>query len=135
MSFFLCQAYCQLKEWLLEWILELNLLTGSSGVLITGATMDGCSADDYDECEAAKGSTVTGQMMFTASGGVESLECKIYGIILGVEVPFPGGCPVVDACSSFASGDCPIEAGEELVYNVEMKIENIYPAVSTIDIY
>ena len=95
-------------------------------------TMEGCSADDDDECQAARGSTVKGQMTFMPSAGVDKLECKIYGIILGLEVPFPGGCPVVDACSSLAQGDCPIEAGEEIVYNLEMKIEPIYPAV-TID--
>ena len=49
---------------------------------------------------------------------------------LGLEVPFPGGCPVVDACSSLTSGDCPIEAGEELVYEVTMDIQQIYPPVS-----
>ena len=105
-------------------------LLGSTGGVITGLTIEGCSADDYDECEVSRGSTVTGQMMFTASGSAESLECKIFGTILGVELPFPGGCPLVDACSSLVTGDCPIEAGEQIVYNVEMKIENIYPAVS-----
>lgn len=103
---------------------------GSMGGSITALSMEGCDADFDDECEAAKGSTVTGQMTFSATSAVESLECKIYGIILGLEVPFPGGCPVVDACSSLAAGDCPIEAGEEFVYNLEMKIENIYPAGS-----
>ena len=33
---------------------------------------------------------------------------------------------------SLTSGDCPIEAGEEFVYNVEMKIEQIYPKESAI---
>ena len=41
-----------------------------------------------------------------------------------------GGCPVVDACSALSTGDCPIEAGETFVYNIEMKIEPIFPAVS-----
>ena len=36
---------------------------------------------------------------------------------------------------SLTSGDCPIEAGEEFVYNVEMKIEQIYPKVSTNILY
>ena len=92
--------------------------------------MEGCSADDDDECEAKRGTTVTGKMTFAATSATDSLECKIYGVILGVEVPFPGGCPVVDACSALSQGDCPIEAGEEFVYNLEMKIENIYPPVS-----
>lgn len=108
-------------------ILDLIEDCGSSGGSITSITMEGCSADDDDECEAKRGTTVTGKMTFAATSATDSLECKIYGVILGVEVPFPGGCPVVDACSALSQGDCPIEAGEEFVYNLEMKIENIYP--------
>ena len=68
-------------------------------------------------------------MTFKASAASPSLECSIYGIIFGLEVPFPGGCPVVDACSALSQGDCPIEGGEEFVYNLSMKIENVFPAV------
>ena len=105
------------------------LILGSTGGEITALTVDGCDAEEDDECEAARGSTVVGQMTFMASAASPSLECSIYGIILGLEVPFPGGCPVVDACSALSQGDCPIEAGEEFVYNLSMKIENVYPAV------
>jgi hypothetical protein len=42
----------------------------------------------------------------------------------------PGGCPVVDGCGSLSSGDCPVEAGETIIYDIEMKIELLYPAVS-----
>ena len=120
------------------------------GGAITALDFEGCDGDYDDQCEVARGSSAKGKMTFAATGAAESLECKIYGIILGLEVPFPGGCPVVDACSvqilnfplkifterisfffqSLSAGDCPIEAGEEFVYNVEMKIENIYPPVS-----
>merc|ERR1739838_332097 len=89
---------------------------GSTGGEITALTFDGCDAEDDDECEAAKGSTVVGQMTFKASAASPSLECSIYGIIFGLEVPFPGGCPM--------------EAGEEFVYNLSMKIESIFPAGS-----
>ena len=110
-------------------ILFCMLILGSTGGEITALTFDGCDAEEDDECEAARGSTVIGQMTFMASAASPSLECSIYGIILGLEVPFPGGCPVVDACSALSQGDCPIEAGEEFVYNLSMKIENVYPAV------
>jgi len=111
-------------------ILDLIEDCGSTGGEITALTFDGCDAEEDDECEAAKGSTVVGQMTFKASAASPSLECKIYGIIFGLEVPFPGGCPVVDACSALSQGDCPIEAGEEFIYNLSMKIESIFPAGS-----
>ena len=106
------------------------LLIGSNGGEITALTFDGCDAEDDDECIAAKGSTVTGQMTFKSSGATSTLECSIYGIIFGLEVPFPGGCPVVDACSALSQGDCPVEAGEEIVYDLSITIESIYPSVS-----
>ena len=43
------------------------LIVGSTGGEITALTFDGCDAEDDDECEAAKGSTVVGQMTFKAS--------------------------------------------------------------------
>jgi len=100
---------------------------GSTGGAVAALDFEGCDADYDDQCEVARGTTAKGKLTFSATGAAETLECQIYGIILGIEIPFPGGCPVVDACSSLSSGDCPIEAGEEFVYNVEMKIEQIYP--------
>jgi len=108
-------------------ILDLIEDCGSTGGEITALTFDGCDAEDDDECEAAKGSTVVGQMTFKASAASPSLECSIYGIIFGLEVPFPGGCPVVDACSALSQGDCPIEAGEEFVYNLSKKLKTSIP--------
>ena len=72
---------------------------GSMGGAITALDFEGCDGDYDDQCEVARGSSAKGKMTFAATGAAESLECKIYGIILGLEVPFPGGCPVVDACS------------------------------------
>merc|ERR1712080_84952 len=100
---------------------------GSTGGSIKSLTYDGCDAEEDDYCEAAQGGTVHGQLTFTPTVATESLTCKIYGIPLGIEVPFPGGCPVVNACEALASGDCPIEAGEEFVYDMSLKIESYYP--------
>ncbi len=38
----------------------------------------------------------------------------------------------MDACTALSSGDCPIESRETIVYNMEMKIEPLYPSVSHI---
>ena len=69
---------------------------------------------------------------FSSTGSASTLTCQLYGIILGVEVPFPGGCPVVEACNDVSVGDCPIEAGEIFDYKMTMKIESFFPAVSRI---
>merc|ERR1711893_68104 len=38
-----------------------------------------------------------------------------------------GGCPNTEACNDLDTGDCPIEAGEEFIYNMQMKIESYFP--------
>ena len=45
-------------------ILFCMLIVGSTGGEITALTFDGCDAEEDDECEAARGSTVVGQMTF-----------------------------------------------------------------------
>ena len=70
---------------------------------------------------------------FTSTGSATTLTCQLYGIILGIEVPFPGGCPVVEACNDVSVGDCPIEAGEIFDYKMTMKIESFFPAVSIME--
>ena len=42
-----------------------------------------------------------------------------------------GGCPVVDACTALVIGDCPVEAGEKIVYDIELFIDPTFPSVST----
>ena len=51
-----------------------------------------------------------------------------------MEVPFPGGCPQVDACKDVSVGDCPIETGETFDYKMTMKIESFFPAVSIMEV-
>ena len=41
-----------------------------------------------------------------------------------------GGCPNTEACNDLDTGDCPIEAGEEFIYKMQMKIESYFPPVS-----
>ena len=110
-------------------ITDLTEDCGSTGGSIKTLTHEGCDAEDDDYCMAVQGGTVKGQLTFSPTAPAESLTCKIYGIVLGIEVPFPGGCPQPNACDAISSGDCPIEVGEEFVYDVEMKIESYYPTV------
>merc|ERR1711990_856800 len=111
----------------------MDLITDESkGGSITEIEFDGCDQDDYDECPARRGETVNGRLKFSSTGSASTLTCQLYGIILGVEVPFPGGCPVVEACNDVSVGDCPIEAGEIFDYKMTMKIESFFPAGSVL---
>merc|ERR1711976_465652 len=99
---------------------------GSYGATLTELTFDGC---DGEPCSVERGQNAHGTLAFTAEYPTETLECKIFGIIAGIEVPFPGGCQQVDACADLTTGDCALQAGEQVVYDVNMMIENSFPAV------
>ena len=43
------------------------------------------------------------------------------GLLGPVELPFPEGC-ARDACTSFSTGDCPIQAGETVVYEIDLEV-------------
>ena len=47
------------------------------------------------------------------------------------EMPFPGGCPVPNACDSMSQGNCPIEAGKTYIYQLGMDIGYTFPRVNT----
>ncbi len=53
--------------------------------------MDNCDSTEFDRCEVKMGETVTGKLTFKASKATSSLECKIYGVIGGIDIPMPGG--------------------------------------------
>ena len=45
----------------------------------------------------------------------------------GVELPF-NGCPV-NACDNLSTGDCAVEVGETIVYEMEIPILPVYPPI------
>ena len=110
-------------------------LSGSVGGKIESVTMENCDAEQFDRCEVSKGETVRGQLTFKASKATNKLYCESYAIFAGISFPFPGGCPVVDGCSSLTTGDCPIAVDETIVYNIEMFIDPSFPAVSTLCVF
>ena len=79
--------------------------SGSTGGEIVSITMEGCSGDEVDRCEVKKGDTVRGQLAFQANKATNKLDCEIFGIIGGLPLPFPGGCPVKDGCMALSSGN------------------------------
>jgi len=106
----------------------MDLITEQSvGGKIVEITFDGCDQDYDEECIAERGSTVTGKLRFQPTASAETLKCQLYGYIFGAPIPFPGGCPNTEACNDLDTGDCPIEAGEEFIYNMQMKIESYFP--------
>jgi hypothetical protein len=100
---------------------------GSVGAEIASVTIDGCAAVP---CEVQHGTVAHGQVAMKATAATQTLTCEIFGIIFGVQLPFPGGCQSTDACTDLTTGDCPVQSNENLVYDINMKILNSFPAVS-----
>merc|ERR1712088_728414 len=87
--------------------------------------------DLTDECVVKYGETAVGKLYFTSSGAVDSsLDCKIYGNVGGIWLDFPGDCPVADGCAALEKGDCPLEAGEEIIYDIALDIASFFPPIS-----
>ena len=106
---------------------------------IQSITFDGCSG--YP-CVVHQGETAIGQLSMKANSATDTLTCKvvlvyctfysiylifqIVGIIVGgIELPF-NGCNV-NACDNLSTGDCPVEEGEMLVYDISIPILSVYP--------
>ena len=107
------------------------LLPGSKGI-ITRVDMDGCDQDYDDSCPVHYGEQAIGKLYYTNMGTTASkIDCLIYGNI-GVWVPFPGDCPVPDGCAALEQGDCPLEEGEEIIYDIALNIEPFFPPVSSL---
>merc|ERR1712223_791456 len=97
-------------------ITDLTEDCGSRGV-ISKVEMDNCDQDYDEECVVKYGETAIGKLYFTSSGAVDSsLDCKIYGNVGGIWLDFPG--------------DCPLEAGEEIIYDIALDIASFFPPIS-----
>ena len=95
---------------------------------ISQVTLQGCDANVASGfCPAPKGSMAHGQFTFTPSVDIESFSCDMTtSIVPGAGIP----CPVADGCKSIANNvTCPIKAGTEVVYNIDIKVATFYPQV------
>ena len=95
-----------------------------SSATIASLEFDGCTSLP---CEVFHGTHATGRINIQANSVTNTLTCKLAGMIGPIELPFDG-CPS-NACASMASGDCPTEVGENLVYELDFEILDLYPTI------
>ena len=104
---------------------------------------------EFDQCDnfpcvVHHGQTATGRATMVAQAATNTLTCKvreinfllenflfyillsqIIGKVGSLELPF-NGCPV-NACDNLSTGDCDVEVGETIVYEMEIPILPVYP--------
>jgi len=91
---------------------------------VVSLEFDGCTELP---CHVYHGTHATGRITLKANTATNNLQCKLAGMIGPVELPFDG-CPP-DACADMITGDCPTEAGETLVYDLDFEILDLYPTI------
>merc|ERR1712117_889608 len=99
---------------------------GSTMGTISKVTMQGCDSNVASGfCPAPQGSMAHGQFTFTANQTINSLTCDMStSAVPGVGIP----CPEADGCKSIANNvTCPIKAGTEVVYNIDIDVLPLYP--------
>jgi hypothetical protein len=62
------------------------------------------------------------QVKYSCIKGLK-LPPQVTGLLGLIELPFPEGC-AKDACTALSSGSCPIEAGETIVYEIDLEVNN-----------
>merc|ERR1712215_281674 len=87
---------------------------------------------DIPPCIVNRGTTLTGDILFTPSADSNGLTTSIEAELFGMQLPWPGldtnGCHQLEA----AGFSCPISSGERVTWHLEQQILNEYPAVSTV---
>uniref|UniRef100_A0A224XVJ4 Putative niemann-pick type c2 n=1 Tax=Panstrongylus lignarius TaxID=156445 RepID=A0A224XVJ4_9HEMI len=116
--------------------LSLILITGINGVIIgdcgsdlgqfTSVTVTNCT-DSMTTCNLKVGTNVSLSADFHTKANISKIVVKVYGIILGAEVPFP--IPNPDGCLN--SGlVCPLAADHNFTYTATLHVSRTYPHIA-----
>ena len=81
-------------------------------------------------CQLHKGQSYTVNVTFTISETTDQSFAKVYGIVSGVQVPFPLKYP--DACAGESGLTCPLQSGSSLVYTASLPVLSVYPAIKVL---
>ncbi|KAL8589750.1 hypothetical protein ACOMHN_027258 [Nucella lapillus] len=96
---------------------------GSVESKINSVEVSGCSTFP---CLFHKNTYVNVTVDFTANADIQNATNKVYGVVLGVKIPFP--LPSL-ACKDMA---CPVSKGKTVVYKNAVLVEKNYPDVSVV---
>ncbi|XP_001600875.2 NPC intracellular cholesterol transporter 2 homolog a-like [Nasonia vitripennis] len=87
--------------------------------------IDGCTETP---CSLVRGTTVTAEWDFSILEDTRALKPRVRATVLGMTVNYP--FPQKDACSTLTNAKCPLEAGEDVTYQLSMPISKMYPKIS-----
>ncbi|XP_077766113.1 NPC intracellular cholesterol transporter 2 isoform X6 [Canis aureus] len=94
---------------------------GSAVGVIKELNVNPCPAQP---CKLHKGQSYSVNVTFTSNIPSQSSKAMVYGIVLGVAVPFP--IPEADGCKSGIN--CPIQKDKTYSYLNKLPVKNEYPS-------
>ncbi|OXA38930.1 NPC intracellular cholesterol transporter 2 [Folsomia candida] len=78
-------------------------------------------------CTFRRGQNYSIEIDFENNRGTEILTAEVYGIILGIPVPWPGLDR--DGCNHMIIGGCPMHVGDYVTYGMAMPVDTLLPPV------
>ncbi|XP_068081545.1 NPC intracellular cholesterol transporter 2 [Anabrus simplex] len=86
--------------------------------------VSGC---DTQPCEFKRGKNIVAEVDFAIDHTVSKLTPQVKATAAGITIDYP--LPQQDGCKSITNSECPLGAGEEVTYRLEMPILQAYPLI------
>jgi len=99
---------------------------GSQVGVIESISVEPCTKSP---CRLPRGRNYTIGINFKSAENTPVVQAKVYGIVLGIKVPFP--LPQPDGCLD-SGVECPVQAGREYRYQATLPVLTSYPAVKCV---
>ncbi|OXU19475.1 hypothetical protein TSAR_003139 [Trichomalopsis sarcophagae] len=94
------------------------------GPLPKDVRVDGCTETP---CALIRGTNATAEWDFSISKDTNVLTPRVHATVLGETVTYP--FPQKNACSTLKNSKCPLEAGEDVTYQLNMPVLKHYPKI------
>nr|BAN20336.1 unkown protein [Riptortus pedestris] len=82
---------------------------------------------DHTPCRFPVGETAIFEVDFGVDHDVTELEAKAVARAFGIDMTYP--LPQPNVCLALTNGECPLDAGEEVTYRMEMPLLRSFPKI------
>uniref|UniRef100_A0A182M268 MD-2-related lipid-recognition domain-containing protein n=1 Tax=Anopheles culicifacies TaxID=139723 RepID=A0A182M268_9DIPT len=102
---------------------------GSDGPVPTSVEVSGCSAEP---CVVTRGQDIHAMIGFRTDRPLEALTAEVSGSVIGISVPIDLPGDLANACNSLVGSSCPVPAGVDVMYELQVPVLSSYPAISAV---
>ncbi|XP_011503948.1 PREDICTED: protein NPC2 homolog [Ceratosolen solmsi marchali] len=98
--------------------------TCSEGAAPSDVRVDGCTKNP---CTLYRGTNATAEWDFIVNEDTKVLKPRVRATVMGATVNYP--FPQKNACISLKNAKCPLDAGENVTYQLSMPVLKAYPKI------